>query len=363
MKPHSFLLIMLLGIACNTLAQTVTNVRFEQENKQVKITYTLDKQADISVSISEDGGTTWHAPLKQVSGDVGKQVQPGSKTIYWDVLAEYDQLVGTNICFQVTPKGGENENITNSKDITFTVNGVSFTMVYVEGGIFTIGATYSYHSFYFGDVKQVQVTFSDYYIGQYEVTQGLWQAVMGTTISQQRDKANPSGILKNVGDNYPMSYINWEECQQFISKLNNMLSGQLGGKRFALPTEAQWEYAARGGQKSRNYKYAGSDNVTEVGWYESNSDNRAHLVGQKLPNELGLYDMSGNVKEWCHDWYDFYPSAAQTNPRGPTSGTHRVVRGGHYISSAEMDLDVKHRSCSLPTSRCSFLGMRLALIP
>lgn len=338
-------IILLLWLAYSIgYAQTVTNVRFEQVNKQVKITYNLEKQADITVSVSEDGGTTWHAPLKQVSGDVGKQVQPGSKTIYWDVLAEYDQLVGTNICFKITPEGGEN--------LTFTINGVSFTMVYVQGGTFSMGAT-SEQGEDAGDEEKPahKVTLSDYYIGQFEVTQGLWQAVMGS---------NPA-YHKN-GDCYPIETILWVDCQQFIRKLNGSLSGQLDGKHFVLPTEAQWEYAARGGQKSKGYKYAGSNNLTEVGWYSDNSEKETHPVGQKLPNELGLYDMSGNVEEWCQDWYLFYYSSAQTYPRGISFLPRRVYRGGCYYNFTK-GCRVSFRSGSDPAISAEYRGLRLALIP
>ncbi|MGM9809841.1 MAG: formylglycine-generating enzyme family protein [Paludibacteraceae bacterium] len=345
MKPHSFLLIMLLGIACHTHAQTVTNVRFEQVNKQVKITYTLDKQADISVSVSENGGTTWHAPLKKVSGDVGKQVQPGSKTIYWDVLAEYDQLVGTNICFKITPS-------LKAENLTFTVNGVSFTMVYVEGGTFTMGATPEQGEDAYEDEKPAhQVTLSDYYMGKYEVTQELWQAIMGN---------NPSCFKK--GSIYPVETVSWKDCQQFISKLNSLLSRKLGSKRFALPTEAQWEFAARGGNKSRNYKYAGSNNLSEVGWYDNNSDNKTHLVGQKHPNELGLYDMSGNVWEWCQDWYGPYSHTVQTNPQGTSSGMYHVCGGGSWCHVSSR-CRVSYRGNYDPSFHSSSIGLRLMLIP
>ena len=345
MKPYSILLISLLGIACNTLAQTVTDVHFEQVNKQVKITYTLDEQADISVSISEDGGKTWHAPLKQVSGDVGKQVQPGSKTIYWDVLAEYDQLVGTNICFKVTPAQ-------KVEKLTFTVNGVSFTMIYVEGGSFTMGATSEQGSDAYDDEKPAhQVSLSDYYIGQYEVTQKLWQAIMGN---------NPS-CFKN-GSIYPVETVSWKDCQQFIIRLNSMLSRKLGNKRFALPTEAQWEFAARGGNKSRNFKYAGSNNLLELGWYDDNSGNKTHPVGQKHPNELGLYDMSGNVWEWCQDRYGTYSQAVQTDPQGASSEMYHVCRGGSWCYG-HISCRVSRRGNYAPSFYNGSIGLRLVLIP
>ena len=298
--------------------------------------------------------------MKQVSGDVGKQVQPGSKTIYWDVLAEYDQLVGTNICFKVTPAR-------DAEKLTFTINSASFCMVYVEGGTFMMGATSEESE---DDEKPAhRVTLSDYYIGQFEVTQALWQAVMGTTVAQQRDEASSPGPLAGLGDNYPMYYINWLDCQRFVNKLNNILSKQLNGKRFALPTEAQWEYAARGGQKSKGYKYAGSNTLKEVGWYANwynaymNSNEVTHPVGQKLPNELGLYDMSGNVEEWCQDYYAPYPSTAQINPTGPADGTFYVCRGGCFRYSFMPGFGISSRSKAQILNRYNGRGMRLVLIP
>ena len=340
----SYILLLFIGTLCH--AQIVSNVQFEQVNRQVKITYNLEKQADISVSVSEDGGTTWHAPLKQVSGDVGKKVQPGSKTIYWDVLAEYYQLVGTNICFKVTPA-------LKAENLTFTVNGVSFTMVYVEGGTFTMGATPEQGRIYDIDESPThEVILSAFYIGQYEVTQGLWQAVMGS---------NPA-CFKN-GNSWPVENVSWNDCLSFIKELNHQLSGQLNGKRFALPPEEQWEYAARGGQDSKGYKYSGSNNLTKVGWYIMNSSNdtHTHMVGQKLSNELGLYDMSGNVWEWCQNGYYFYPAGAQTNPVGASPKSNYVFRGGSYNYHASR-CRVSNRGYDRPTYRDRGLGLRLALI-
>ena len=216
---------------------------------------------------------------------------------------------------------------------TFTVNGVSFNMIYVQGGTFQMGSNDSGASYMEEPVHSV--TLSDYYIGETEVTQELWEAVMGTTVEQQRKKEEEylghDLDLYGVGSNYPMCYISWEDCQEFIKKLN-----RITGKNFRLPTEAQWEYAARGGNKSLGYEYSGSNTIDEVAWYyrnackvgSSSSDYGTHRVGTKLPNELGLYDMSGNVWEWCSDWYGSYSTSSQTNPTGPTTSSDRVLRGG-----------------------------------
>lgn len=226
---------------------------------------------------------------------------------------------------------------------TFTVNGVKFTMVPVEGGTFTMGATSEQGSDAEEDEKPAhKVTLSDYYIGQTEVTQALWEAVMGS---------NPSFF---EGDNLPVEQVSWNDCQVFIQKLN-----QLTGKQFRLPTEAEWEYAARGGRKSQGYKYAGGNNIGSVAWYTGNSGIATHPIGTKQANELGIYDMSGNVYEWCSDWYGDYTSSSQSDPQGPSSGSGRVGRGGDYGSSAGY-CRVSNRYGILPGCRGDNLGLRLS---
>ena len=219
-------------------------------------------------------------------------------------------------------------------------------MVKVEGSTFTMGATPEQGNDAASDEKPAhQVTLSDYYIGRYEVTQKEWQAVMGD---------NPS---KFYGDNLPVDYVSWNDCQDFINKLN-----QLTGLKFRLPTEAEWEFAARGGKQSKGYKYSGSDNAKNIAWYEKNSGSKPHQVGTKEPNELGIYDMSGNVGEWCGDWYGRYSSSAQTNPTGPSSGSYRVLRGGSWYYSARY-CRVSYRSYGNPSRRCDDRGFRVVLVP
>lgn len=226
---------------------------------------------------------------------------------------------------------------------TFTVNGVKFTMVPVEGGTFTMGATSEQGSDALeGEYPAHQVTLSDYYIGQTEVTQALWKAVMGS---------NPSD---SKGDNLPVEQVSWDDCQEFIQKLN-----QLTGKQFRLPTEAEWEYAARGGRKSRGYKYAGDNDIGLVAWYEDNSGNETHPVATKQANELGVYDMSGNVEEWCSDGYDGYQSSSQSDPQGPSSGSDRVGRGGSFFFDARY-CRVSNREYYTPDFRTFDLGLRLS---
>ena len=227
----------------------------------------------------------------------------------------------------------------------FTVNGVSFKMIYIQGGTFTMGANIESVDEAWDSQKPThQVTLSNYMMAEIELTQLLWQAVM---------KYNPSNIK---GMQNPVERVSWEDCQEFVKKLN-----QLTGKNFRLPTEAEWEYAARGGQKSKGYKYAGSNNLDDVAWYDSNSNRMTHPVKGKQPNELGLYDMSGNVWEWCQDWFDDYSSNAQTDPTGPTSGSNRVYRGGSWHSDAGR-CRVSFRGHWVASyRRDENLGLRLAL--
>lgn len=222
---------------------------------------------------------------------------------------------------------------------TFTVNGVEFTMVGVQGGTFQMGSNDGEDN-----KKPVHsVTLSSYNIGQTEVTQALWKAVMGN---------NPSEFK---GDNLPVENVNWDDCQTFITKLN-----QLTGETFRLPTEAEWEFAARGGNKSQGYIYSGSNTVDDVAWYWDNSGNNTHDVKTKAPNELGLYDMSGNVDEWCQDWYGDYSSSSQTNPTGPMRGSFREVRGGSWHHNAWYCCS-DYRSSDAADYRYNDLGLRLVL--
>ena len=239
---------------------------------------------------------------------------------------------------------------------TFTVNGVSFNMVKVAGGTFTMGATEEQGNDAKNDEKPAhEVTLSSYMIGETEVTQELWEAVMGKSLSQIASENGKETY--GVGANYPMYYISWNDCQEFITKLNN-----LTGKNFRLPTEAEWEYAARGGNKSQGYKYSGSNTIDDVTWYYDNSSSIIHPVATKVPNELGLYDMSGSVWEWCSDWYSssYYSSSSQNNPTGPASGSYRVFRGGSWNYDARY-CRVSYRNDSSPTKRFNYLGLRLAL--
>lgn len=264
-----------------------------------------------------------------------------------------------------------------NKSMTFVVNGVSFEMMRVDGGSFTMGATpemkdkedydneCGWHDpydeenyddeeeyyevdeddndeYYYDEEPTHQVTLKGYYLGQTPVTQALWTAVMGN---------NPS---KFKGDNHPVENVSWDDCQKFISKLN-----KLTGKRFRLPTEAEWEFAARGGNNSRQTQFSGSSNPAVVAWY--NGVSGTHPVATKQANELGIYDMSGNVGEWCSDWYeDGYSELHQYNPEGPDEGYERVFRGGSWSFDA-WNCRSSHRNFETPDAGFNYLGLRLCL--
>ena len=235
--------------------------------------------------------------------------------------------------------------ITNGDNISIPVkDGISIEMVRVEAGTFTMGATPEMKDPWDDEKPAHQVTLTnDYYIGKYEVTQTLWQAVMGN---------NPSNFK---GDNLPVERVSWYDCQEFISKLNSIT-----GKTFRLPTEAEWEYAARGGKKSRGYQYSGSSNLSDVAWYKDNSGSKTHTVGSRQANELGIYDMSGNVWEWCQDCFGTYSNSSQVNPTGANSRSKRVIRGGCWYYSAGCCRS-SYRDYNTPGSRFDNLGFRLVL--
>lgn len=257
-----------------------------------------------------------------------------------DSIATYDYSEG-----QGDVLDGENR--------VFTVNGVSFTMVPVKAGTFTMGATAEQQNPYDSEKPTHQVTLTnDYYMGETEVTQALWHAVTGYSPTAS---GSSWSLDRGKGDNYPAYYISYEDVLSFLTKLNN-----LTGETFRMPTEAEWEYAARGGNKSKGYQYSGSNTLNEVAWYTENSSNQTHAVKTKLANELGLYDMSGNVYEWCSDWKGSYSSSSQTDPVGASSDSYRVYRGGSWDSSSRY-CRVAYRGGNTPSFRNSIFGIRLAL--
>lgn len=210
----------------------------------------------------------------------------------------------------------------------------------------------------------------DFYIASTVVTQALWQTLMGTSLTDMQALSplgEQFGTWMGSGDDYPMYYVNWNDAQEFIAKLNSL--HLVKGYTFRLPTEAEWEYAARGGKLTKDHIFAGSDNSADVAWHapleqdeESLRSIRMHPVAQKLPNELGLYDMSGNVWEWCSDWYDaqYYSSSPSDDPQGPDSGVNRSVRGGCFLSGAESSI-ITHRDGTPFALRIPLNGFRLVM--
>ena len=309
-----------------TLAEGTTEDISARLESGKPVTITAPEGADIYVDGTKVATTRFEGALSF-----------GSHTAY--AMKEGKKSGEKNI--NVSMQGGDVPMVTLAfhENKTYMVNGVSFTMIPVDGGTFQMGSND-------GDSceKPVhQVTLSDYYMGQTEVTLKLWEAVMGKKPANTWNKSANNAVV----------FVTWDDCQKFIKKLN-----KLTGQHFRLPTEAEWEFASRGGNKSRGYKYSGSDNLDNVGWYCDNSGHKLHPVGSMSPNELGLYDMSGSVLEWCADRYGSYPSSPQTNPIGPNSGSERVIRGGCWFGSST-SCRVTHRGSSTP-SDSDFIGMRLA---
>ena len=247
----------------------------------------------------------------------------------------------------------ENSSINLSdRNKTYQIKDVTFMMAYVEGGSFMMGATVEQGGRCEEDeYPPHDVILSSFFIGQTEVTQALWQAVMGD---------NPSYFADNP--QRPVEMVSWYDCQRFITKLN-----QLTGEHFRLPTEAEWEFAARGGSLSKGFRYSGSNKIDDVAWfwgnipsqYSDSDDYGTQPVGTKLPNELLLYDLNGNVWEWCQDWYDFYDLSIKNNPTGPDSGLYHIYRGGCWIDD---DFRVSIRGYDeSPSYKSSYVGFRLAL--
>jgi len=305
---------LILSLNLNLLAQAITNVVARQEGDEMIVTYDLNqplkKAEEATIGYTIDNGLTWSL-ISNATGDVGKNIQSGrGKTIRW--------LIDPEVA---------------DRTLKFKVNIIDRTnMVWVEGGTFQMGSNSGD-----SDEKLVHtVTVKGFWMGKYEVTQAEYRRVMGT---------NPSYF---ACDDCPVENVSWNDAVEYAKRV--------GGR---LPTEAEWEYAARGGNQSRNYKYSGSDNLDEVGWYDNNSSGKTHPVGQKKPNELGIYDMSGNVWEWCADWHgdNYYSQSTRSNPSGPSYGSDRVLRGGSWTRH-DYCCRLSYRYRYVPDLRSNRFGFR-----
>lgn len=262
-----------------------------------------------------------------------------TKTIH-ELRAEIEQLK-SRIEELSSP---EPENNT-TQDFSDLIGKESTNMIFIEGGTFQMGSAEDDSESYDNEKPQHEVSLSDFYLAKYPVTQGLWRAVMGSDPEKS--------YFKGCG-NCPVEGVSWTDAEEFLKKLNSQTN-----KSYRLPSETEWEYAARGGVESKGYKYAGSNDPKKVAWYDENSDEKTHQVGDLASNELGLHDMSGNVWEWCQDWYDDYPAGPQIDPQGPENGNPRVVRGGSWSGAAQY-CRVASRRHVPPGSRLSLVGFRLA---
>jgi sulfatase modifying factor 1 len=365
-------LISLIISAGTASGQRIENCRFEWDNIKISVSYDLiDNQQRLCVVdlfYSADSGLTFIGPLKKVSGDIGKNVLPGvGKKITWDVTTEPDLILGKSITFVV--------EVHERRDSAFTetVEGVDINMILVEGGSYMMGCPASELKNYPDEIMH-RVTLDDFYIGQTEVTIEQYMIFVKATKSHYPEWLEP-GNTYNINSNsvdknyylikgmslsnpdYPVTGISWKDALDYCYWL-----GDMTGKEYRLCTEAEWEYAANGGELCSGYRYSGSDTLAEVGWYSDNSGNMAHEVKQLKPNGLGLYDMSGNVWEWCSDWYEIYDKEPQTNPEGPLAGIYRVDRGGAWSSYPER-CTIWFRLDDGPLLRDFNLGFRLACEP
>ena len=339
LKSKKFLATVIIFVTNLIFAQynppIVTNVDFNMRtdgSRIVDITYNVyDADANtlnITVKASSDDGVTWNLPITNVTGDVGSGITSGTgKTIIWNAGVEHPNFSSQTVKIKIIAEDG-----TTLPDLD---------MITVQGGTFMMGS----NSGSSNEQPIHSVSLSTFKIAKYETTQRLWKAVMGS---------NPSYFTGD--DTKPVEKVSWDMVQEFITKLS-----QLTGKNYRLPTEAEWEYAARGGNQSLGFTYAGSNDINAVAWYNSNSVNTTHPVGTKAPNELGIYDMSGNVSEWVNDRYSetYYSISPSTNPPGPSTGTQRVLRGG-YFEDVVSHCRSAYRSGINTFGNYNYFGLRIA---
>ncbi|MCF8378814.1 MAG: formylglycine-generating enzyme family protein [Bacteroidales bacterium] len=314
--------------------QSISNIRAVQKGDFIIVNYDFNyynqlESFEIELYVSTDGGRTFSGPLQKVSGDVGAKIYSGSnRQITWRVLEEFQDLFSNEIVFEI--RGSQKLNF----DIEF---------VFVTGGSINMGSKSGEN-----DEKPIhKITVDDFYLSKYEITQAQWFQVMGT---------NPAE--NNSCPQCPVERVSYVDVLEFIGKINRS-----SGTTYRLPTEAEWEYAAGDNSLKNQNPYAGSNLINSVAWYNTNSNRKTQEVGKKLPNAYGCYDMSGNVQEWCMDFYSptYYISSPTTNPQGPPSGSTRVIRGGAFNMSAS-HCTIFSRNYEVPEYSSSNLGFRLVKI-
>ena len=292
--------------------------------------------SEINADVNNDGTVDYH-DVNELTGALLKNDKRPEYDVNKDGRVDIGDLADTI---------DASLNLTPAWDGKTTVNGVSFRMIPVKHGTFTMGSPATETGSGTNERPQHQVTITkDYWIGETQVTQDLWLLVMGN---------NPSAN-KALYTQHPVENVSWVDCQAFIAKLN-----EITGKKFRLPTEAEWEFAARGGTLSKGFIFAGSNTPKDVAWYSSNSNGKTQPVATKQPNELGIYDMSGNVSEWVHDIYGAYPATEQTDPTGPATGKFKVYRNGSFQDVAKECRNAR-RYPAETTYKQPFLGLRLAI--
>jgi len=337
-----------------SLAQEkVDNVRVEQVGEDVYIYYDLlgdEDEYQVKVRGSSDGGRTYTLPMKSVSGDVGRSVRPGrGKRIIWKALNDAGELEGDAFVFEVGTVAAPGKRVSGPGK-TFA-NSIGMKFVYIPPGAFTMGSRLQERGRDLDETLYRVTLTKGFYMGVTEVTQRQWKAVMGK---------NPSG-LKKCGDDCPVEEVSWDDVQEFIQALKQLE----GTGKYRLPTEAEWEYACRAGSTtafaSGTISQVGCSydpNLDAMGWYCGNSGEEPHPVASKKPNAWGLYDMHGNVGEWCQDRYGAYPSDPVTNPTGASRGSIQLIRGGNWWGFAKRCRSA-NRDQAFASRRSTTVGFRL----
>lgn len=317
----------------------VKNISTNQDGSDILVNYDLVGTADndlftISLLVSTDGGQNFSTPLKKVTGNVGFLQKGGiGKQIRWNVLEEVSQLVSDNVIFKIK---------------TEVVPDFARDLVFVEGGEFIMGNDSATE-----DEKPAhKVLIDNFYISKYEVSVKEYKQFCSET-----GKMMPQKEIEWIED-HPMTFVSWDDASEFCGWISKKT-----GKTFRLPTEAEWEFSAKGASAINNTKFSGSNNINDVGWSKENSAGVTHSKkGSLNPNELGLFDMSGNVWEWCGDWYSksYYMQSATRNPKGPRAGSVKIARGGSWYHPA---VPITYRFYMTPTAKSNYVGFRLVMEP